>query len=68
MTAGSDDKHETARKVTEEALDAYVHGDREAGDELVDEAKRTDSSAVQEVLKDLDEDAGSDHTVPEENR
>jgi hypothetical protein len=68
MTADTDDKHETARKVTEEALDAYVEGDRKTGDDLVEEAKRTDPSAVQEVLKDLEEDAGSDHTVPEENR
>ncbi len=67
MAADSKTPGETARQVTEEALDAYVHGDDKTGDKLVDEAKRKDPSAVEEVLKDLDEDAGSDHSVPKEN-
>lgn len=64
----SSDKHETARQLTEDALGAYVEGDRKKGDEMVEEAKRTDTSAVKEVLEDLDEDAGSNHSVPKENK
>lgn len=64
----TDKKHETARQLTEDALGAYAEGDRKKGDKMVDEAKRTDSSAVKEVIEDLDEDAGSDHSVPKENR
>jgi hypothetical protein len=66
--ATNDDKHETAREMTEDALDSYVKGDIKQGDRMVEEAKSTDSSAVEEVLQDLDEDADSDHTVPKENR
>ncbi len=68
LGADHDDKHETARHLTEDALGAYAKGNEKKGDELVEEAKRTDISAVKEVLQDIEEDAGSDHTVPEENR
>jgi len=68
MAADSKSPGETAREVTEEALDAYVQGDNKTGDKLVDEAKRKEPEAVKEVLQDLDEDAGSDHSVPKENR
>jgi hypothetical protein len=63
-----DQKHETARQLTEDALGAYAEGDQKKGDKMVEEAKRTDTSAVKEVIEDLDEDAGSDHSVPKENR
>ena len=62
------DRHETARQLTEDALGAMVKGDQQKADELVEQAKRTDSSAVKEVIQDLDEDAGSDHSVPDQNR
>jgi hypothetical protein len=65
---GKDDKHEDARQTTEDALGAYAKGDEKKGDELVEKARRTDDSAVKEVLEDLEEDAGSDHSVPKENR
>ena len=61
-------QHEQARKLTEDALEAYVKGDQQKGNKMVEEAKRTDSSAVKEVMQDLEEDAGSDHSVPKENR
>jgi hypothetical protein len=64
--ADKDEQHETARQLTEDALGAYARGEREKGDKMVEEAKRTDSSAIEEVIQDLDEDAGSDHTVPRE--
>jgi hypothetical protein len=65
--ADKDEQHETARQLTEDALGAYARGEREKGDKMVEEAKRTDSSAIEEVIQDLDEDAGSDHTVPKGN-
>jgi hypothetical protein len=68
MAADGATPGETARQVTEEALGAYVHGDDKTGDALVDKAKRKDPSAVEEVLKGLDEDSGSDHSVPKQNR
>jgi hypothetical protein len=54
------DKHEIARNLAEDALGAYAKGKKAEGDRLADEAQRTDRSAVEEVLRDLDEDAGSD--------
>jgi hypothetical protein len=67
-SSGKDDKHESARQITEDALGAYAKGDDKKGDDLVEKAKQTDSSAVEEVLDDLEEDAGADHSVPKENR
>jgi len=59
-----DERHETARQTTEDAVGAYAKGDREKGDRLAEKARQMDSTAVQEVIDDLDEDAGSDHSVP----
>lgn len=56
----SDDKHEQARDLAEEALEALDEGDEARADALIAEAKKLDKSAVIEVVKDLDEDAGSD--------
>ena len=53
----SDDKHEKARDLTEQALEALVEGDETKADELIDKAKKLDRSAVVEVVEDLDEDA-----------
>lgn len=55
----SDDKHEKARDLTEQALDALVEGDEARADKLIDKAKKLDPSAVEEVVEDLDEDAAS---------
>ena len=55
----SDDKHEKARDMTEQALEALVEGDDAKADKLIDEAKKLDRSAVVEVVEDLDEDAAS---------
>jgi hypothetical protein len=60
--------HEQARQLTEKALDAMVHGDENSAGDMVDQAKSIDPTAVQEVMDDLEEDAGSDHKVPKENR
>jgi cellobiose-specific phosphotransferase system component IIA len=56
----SDDKHEQARDLAEEALEALDEGDEARADALIAEAKKLDKSAVIEVVKDLEEDAGSD--------
>lgn len=53
----SDDKHEKARELTEQALDKLVEGDEAAADKLISEAKKLDITAPQEVLEELDEDA-----------
>lgn len=53
--AGPEDKHEKALDLTEAALDAIDQGDETKADKLIDQAKKLDPSAPQEVLKDLDE-------------
>ncbi len=55
----SDNKHEKALDLTEQALDAMVEGDDAKANELIDAAKKLDRSAVVEVVEDLDEDAAS---------
>ena len=52
--------HVTARQLAEEALEAYVKGDRDRGDRLAQAAKLLDRSAVEEVIAEIDEDSGSD--------
>ena len=56
----SDDKHEHARDLAEQALEALDEGDEARADRLIAEAKKLDKSAVVEVVRDLEEDAGSD--------
>ena len=51
----SDDKHEKAVELTEQALDAVEEGDESAAKKLVAEAKKLDPSAIEEVVHDLDE-------------
>ena len=55
----SDDKHEQARDLAEEALAALDEGDEARADRLIAEAKKLDKSALVEVVKELDEDAES---------
>lgn len=55
----SDDKHEKARDLTEQALEALDEGDEAQADELIEQAKKLDPSALTEVVEDLDEDAAS---------
>ena len=50
-----DDKHEKALDLTEQALDKLEEGDKASADRMLDEAKRLDPSAVEEVVKDLDD-------------
>ena len=55
----SDDKHEKAIDLTEQALEALTEGDEAEADRLIAEAKKLDKTAPAEVMKDLEEDAKS---------
>ena len=55
----SDDKHEKALDLTEQALDALEEGDETKADKLLDQAKKLDKTAVEEVVNDMDEDAAA---------
>jgi uncharacterized protein HemY len=50
-------KHDKAVDLTEEALDKLADGDDKAADKLIQQAKKLDPNAPEEVLQDLDEDA-----------
>ena len=53
----SDKQHETALDLTEQALEKLVEGDETAAGKLIDQAKKIDPTAPQEILSDLEEDA-----------
>ena len=55
----SDNKHDKALDLTEQALEKISEGDDSAADSLIAEAKKLDKTAPAEVLKDLEEDAAS---------
>ena len=57
------DKHEHARELGEQALEAMDKGDEAKADALIEEAKKLDKTALEELVQDLDEGAGS--TPPE---
>ncbi len=54
------DRHEKARELAEDALGELAKGREDKADRLIEEAKKLDESALEEVVRDLDEDAGSD--------
>jgi len=60
----ADETHEQARDMAEEALEAFSKGKDKEGKTLVHKAAELDRSAVEELVEDLDEDAGSNHEVP----
>ena len=49
------DKHEKALDLTEQALEKLEEGDEKGADQILEEAKRLDPSAVEEVVHDLDD-------------
>jgi len=59
------DRHEKARELAEDALGELAKGHEDKADRLIEEAKKLDESALQEVVEDLDEDAGSDPDAAE---
>jgi hypothetical protein len=54
----ADEKHEKALDLTERALDKLDAGDEKSADRLLEEARKIDSTAPAEILKDIEEDAG----------
>jgi hypothetical protein len=56
-----DSTYDKARQLAEEALTKTVEGDDKAAEKLAQKAKATNSQAAEDVLQDLDEDAGSEH-------
>lgn len=57
------DKHEQARELGEEALEALDKGDEKKADTLIEKAKKIDETALTELVQELDEGAGG--TPPE---
>jgi hypothetical protein len=53
--------YEKARELTEQALDALKDNDDAKAGKLIEEARRTDDNAVQDVQEMLEEDASSEH-------
>ncbi len=58
----TDQAHEKARDLVEEALGKLAEDKPKEAGKLIDEAQAIDPSAAREVVADLDEDADSDHT------
>ena len=54
MADEKQDKHEKALDLTEAALEALDSGDEGKADQLIDQAKKLDKSAVEEVVQDLE--------------
>ena len=58
----SDTAHEKARDLVEDALEKFNQGRPKDAEALIEQAQAIDPSAAAEVIADLDEDAGSNHT------
>jgi len=67
MAENKQDKHEKALDLTEAALEALDTGDEAKADKLIDRAKKLDPSAVQEVVKDLEEAEGAAESLAEDD-
>lgn len=63
--SSGDDRHQKARDLAEDALGELAKGREDKADRLIDEAKKLDKSALEEVVQDLEEDAGSDPKAAE---
>ena len=55
MSEATDDKHEQALDLTEQALEALDKGDEGQADKLIEEAKKLDPTAPAEIVEDLKE-------------
>jgi phage shock protein A len=55
MSEASNDKHEKALDLTEQALEALDKGDESKADRLIEQAKKLDPSAPAEIVEDLEE-------------
>jgi hypothetical protein len=63
-----DKKYDQARNLSEKALEAFVDGDEAKAAKLVEQAKATNSQAVNDVAQELDEDADSEHDIAKLNQ
>ena len=57
------ERRERARALAEQALDLYAQHNRKEADRLAEEAARLDRGAVEELLREIDEDG----RVPDED-
>ena len=55
--ADTQDKSSIARELSEQALGEYAKGNKAKGDQLAEQAVKTDRAAVEEVVNELEEDA-----------
>ena len=51
-----ENKRERAHDIAEEGLDKVVEGDTEAGEKLIDKAKKIDPKAVEELAEEVERD------------
>jgi uncharacterized protein HemY len=51
-----ENKKERAHDIAEEGLDKLVEGDTEAGEKLIDKAKKIDPKAVEELAEEVERD------------
>lgn len=51
-----ENKRERAHDIAEEGLDKIVEGDTEAGEKLIDKAKKIDPKAVEELAEEVERD------------
>jgi HEPN domain-containing protein len=60
-----DSQYDKARDLTEEALKKAAKGDERAAAQLMNQAMASDEKAVEDVLRDLDDDVGAKHDPQE---
>ena len=51
-----DNKRERAHDIADQGLDKIVEGDEETGQKLIDEAKKIDPKAVEELAEEVERD------------
>ena len=51
-----ENKRERAHDIAEEGLDKLIEGDTEAGEKLIDKAKKIDPKAVEELAEEVERD------------
>ena len=51
-----ENKRERAQDIAEEGLDKLIEGDAEAGEKLIDKAKKIDPKAVEDLAEEVERD------------
>ena len=51
-----ENKRERAHDIAEEGLDKLIEGDKETGEKLIDQAKKMDPKAVEELADEVERD------------